>query len=375
MGRHRAARRPRARLLPARPGRRGARPRRHRRRRAGRAAARSPRSWGWMLQLYALHSRGLVGHRRPRRPARVRRLDRARARRAARCCSTRCTRSRPCRRCSPRPTRRRAGGSRRRWPCASPTSTLYREADAATRGAGGRAARRTPSATASTTTGSGPRSGRRCELLWHAAGRPEPIGVPDDLWQFAIFCALAERYGGRWSRWPEGLRHPAAPDVDRLRIELAPRVAFHAWLQAAGATTSSPTCAASRQEVGVRVVHDLAVGCDPEGADALGAAGRPRAGRARRRSAGRLQPAGPGLGPAAVAPEPARRDRLRRLPRPAARPAPAGRRAADRPRRRAVAAVVGAAGRVARAAAPTSTTTPRSCSPCSRWRRGTRARW
>jgi 4-alpha-glucanotransferase len=105
-----------------------------------------------------------------------------------------------------------------------------------------------------------------CELLWHAAGRPEPTGAPDDLWQFAIFCALAERYGGRWSQWPEGLRHPAAPEVDTARLELAPRVAFHAWLQVQVQEQLSAV-RGTAQEVGVRVVHDLAVGCDPEGAD------------------------------------------------------------------------------------------------------------
>ena len=105
-----------------------------------------------------------------------------------------------------------------------------------------------------------------CELLWHSAGHPEPVGAPDDLWQFAIFCALAERYGSRWILWPEGLRHPAAPDVDQARLELAPRVAFHAWLQDQ-VQRQLATVHAVGQEVGVRVVHDLAVGCDPEGAD------------------------------------------------------------------------------------------------------------
>jgi 4-alpha-glucanotransferase len=106
-----------------------------------------------------------------------------------------------------------------------------------------------------------------CELLWHSAGRPEPVGAPDELWQFAIFCAFAERFGGRWTLWPEGLRHPAAPDVDRLRLELAPRVAFHAWLQDQVQRQLAEAHGVA-QEVGVRVVHDLAVGTDPEGADA-----------------------------------------------------------------------------------------------------------
>jgi 4-alpha-glucanotransferase len=105
-----------------------------------------------------------------------------------------------------------------------------------------------------------------CELLWHAGGRPEPTAASDDLWQFALFCALAERYGGRWRQWPEGLRHPLSPDVARAREELAPRVAFHAWLQAHVQDQLADVRAVA-QEVGVRVVHDLAVGCDPEGAD------------------------------------------------------------------------------------------------------------
>ena len=63
------------------------------------------------------------------------------------------------------------------------------------------------------------------------AGRPEPRDAPGDLWEFATFCALAERYGGHWSRWPEALRHPGGPGVAAARAELAPRIAFHAWLQ------------------------------------------------------------------------------------------------------------------------------------------------
>lgn len=103
------------------------------------------------------------------------------------------------------------------------------------------------------------------ELLWRADGRPEP-GPDHELWQFATYCALAERYGGRWSRWPVDLRHPDAPGVAQARRELAPRVAFHAWLQAQVQRQLGDVRAAARAS-GVRVVHDLAVGCDPEGAD------------------------------------------------------------------------------------------------------------
>jgi 4-alpha-glucanotransferase len=104
------------------------------------------------------------------------------------------------------------------------------------------------------------------ELLWHSEGRPEPQGVGQDLEEFATYCALAERYGARWSRWPEGLRRPNAPEVAVARAELAPRVAFHTWVQLQVQEQLGAVRDAARA-AGVRVVHDLAVGCDPEGAD------------------------------------------------------------------------------------------------------------
>ncbi len=104
------------------------------------------------------------------------------------------------------------------------------------------------------------------ELLWHAGGRPEPATTTPDLHLFAVFCALAERYGGRWSQWPVDLRHPASPAVARAAAELAPRVAYHAWLQGEVQRQLGDVRAAARA-VGVRLVHDLAVGCDPAGFD------------------------------------------------------------------------------------------------------------
>jgi 4-alpha-glucanotransferase len=104
------------------------------------------------------------------------------------------------------------------------------------------------------------------ELLWRADGRPDPENAPADLWGFARYCALAERFGGRWSRWPAELRHPDAPSVAAACAELAPRVAFHAWLQQQVQLQLAGVRDAARA-VGVQVVHDLAVGCDPEGAD------------------------------------------------------------------------------------------------------------
>ncbi|MFH0518137.1 4-alpha-glucanotransferase [Streptomyces sp. M41] len=85
----------------------------------------------------------------------------------------------------------------------------------------------------------------------------------------ATWCALAEVHGSDWQRWPRGLRDPRSPETARARRELMDRVDFHcrlAWL------TDSQLTAAQRiaREAGmpVGIVHDLAVGVHPGGADA-----------------------------------------------------------------------------------------------------------
>jgi 4-alpha-glucanotransferase len=109
------------------------------------------------------------------------------------------------------------------------------------------------------------------ELLWRSAGRPDPLrdAPGSGLADWATYCALAERHGGRWSRWPQPLRDVAAPEVTAARRELAPRLAFHAWVQqqCAGQLT---TVRAAAKEAGMAlgVLHDLAVGVDADGADA-----------------------------------------------------------------------------------------------------------
>ncbi|PRC58950.1 4-alpha-glucanotransferase, partial [Mycobacterium sp. ITM-2017-0098] len=72
------------------------------------------------------------------------------------------------------------------------------------------------------------------ELLWRAESRPDPLSgasALEGLRAWATYCALAERHGGRWSKWPETLRDVAGPAVASARHDLAPRVAFHAWVQ------------------------------------------------------------------------------------------------------------------------------------------------
>jgi len=79
---------------------------------------------------------------------------------------------------------------------------------------------------------------------------------------WARFCALAEQHGPSWREWPDPLRHPGAPSVVRAADDLADRVAFHSWLQ----LLVEQQLDAVRQ-VGPRLLHDLAIGADPGGAD------------------------------------------------------------------------------------------------------------
>jgi 4-alpha-glucanotransferase len=101
--------------------------------------------------------------------------------------------------------------------------------------------------------------------------RPSTPELPDhpELRDFATYCALAERHGPRWRDWPEALRHPDAPAVAAARTELADRVAFHAWVQRLCAQQLGTAQHAARDAgMPIGVVHDLAVGVDPDGADA-----------------------------------------------------------------------------------------------------------
>jgi 4-alpha-glucanotransferase len=110
------------------------------------------------------------------------------------------------------------------------------------------------------------------EALWRSTGRPSPLdGSPnaDGLADWATYCALAERHGGRWSRWPEPLRDVTGPAVAQARRELASRVHFHAWVQQQCAEQLAAVRATGRDAgMTLGVLHDLPVGVDADGADA-----------------------------------------------------------------------------------------------------------
>jgi len=79
--------------------------------------------------------------------------------------------------------------------------------------------------------------------------------------RFATYCAIAEVHGADWRHWPSELRRPDDSGVSRFAGDHGNRIRFHMWLQwlldeQVAATSSFP------------VIHDLAVGFDPGGADA-----------------------------------------------------------------------------------------------------------
>ncbi len=90
----------------------------------------------------------------------------------------------------------------------------------------------------------------------------------DGLVDFATWCALAEIHGGLWDTWPEELRDPASPAVATARARLGDRIDFYCWLQW---LADEQLAAAQEQATGagmpLGIVHDLAVGVHPHGAD------------------------------------------------------------------------------------------------------------
>ena len=83
---------------------------------------------------------------------------------------------------------------------------------------------------------------------------------------YATYAALAERHGSDWRQWPQELRRPDGPAVAAARDELAARVTFHGWLQKCAEEQLSRADRAAA-DMGIGIVHDLAVGIDPGGAD------------------------------------------------------------------------------------------------------------
>ncbi|GAB7191442.1 4-alpha-glucanotransferase [Kineococcus sp. NUM-3379] len=108
-----------------------------------------------------------------------------------------------------------------------------------------------------------PRSGAR-EAAFRAYVAEEDPGLSG----FATWCALAEHLGLPSSGWPAEYADPASPAVAELAEKLSDRVDFHRWLQwVADDQLKDAQGTALRSGMSVGIVHDLAVGVHPEGAD------------------------------------------------------------------------------------------------------------
>ncbi|MFJ2646549.1 4-alpha-glucanotransferase [Streptomyces sp. NPDC087420] len=105
--------------------------------------------------------------------------------------------------------------------------------------------------------------GRRAEYCDFLAAQGQALE------DHATWYALAEAHGPRWHDWPAGLRDPRSPETARARRDLLDRVDFHcrlAWLTDQQLAAASGAARDAGMAVGI--VHDLAVGVHPGGADA-----------------------------------------------------------------------------------------------------------
>ncbi|OBG26313.1 4-alpha-glucanotransferase [Mycobacterium sp. 852002-51057_SCH5723018] len=109
-----------------------------------------------------------------------------------------------------------------------------------------------------------PRSAGR--ELAYAAFRDREGRALDD---FATWCALADEYGGDWHRWPQSLQHPDASGVTGFAERNSDAIDFHRWLQwQLDEQLASAQSQAIRAGMALGIMHDLAVGVHPNGADA-----------------------------------------------------------------------------------------------------------
>ncbi|KIH96955.1 4-alpha-glucanotransferase [Streptomonospora alba] len=92
-------------------------------------------------------------------------------------------------------------------------------------------------------------------------------GAP--LVEYATWCALAEEHGTDYRAWPAELRDVSAHTVGAEALRRWPGVEFHRWLQwILDDQLAAAQAGARAAGMALGVVHDLAVGVQPGGADA-----------------------------------------------------------------------------------------------------------
>ncbi len=101
--------------------------------------------------------------------------------------------------------------------------------------------------------------------LGYRSFRRREGGALDD---FATWCAAVEVHGADWHAWPDGLRHPRGAAVAPFAAEHADLVDFHRWQQwLLDDQSADAQSVARRNGMALGVMHDLAVGVSPAGAD------------------------------------------------------------------------------------------------------------
>lgn len=102
------------------------------------------------------------------------------------------------------------------------------------------------------------------ELMWpwHRVGALAQFRAEagEPLERFALHCALAELHGPDWRTWPEDLRTPHGASA----VAHEERVSFWCWVQ----LLVDEQLRGVGDGLAIGVLHDLAVGVDPAGADA-----------------------------------------------------------------------------------------------------------
>jgi 4-alpha-glucanotransferase len=109
-----------------------------------------------------------------------------------------------------------------------------------------------------------PRSARR-QRQFDRYVRSEGQGLVD----FATWSALVEEHGMPWHSWPAELNDPHSAAVEAFRAEHSETVEFHMWLQwQIRLQLEQAQREAMAAGMSIGVIHDLAVGVHPHGADA-----------------------------------------------------------------------------------------------------------
>ncbi len=86
---------------------------------------------------------------------------------------------------------------------------------------------------------------------------------------FATWCVLAQEHGPDWHDWPAPLQHPGNAAVAEFAAAHAADIDFHRWLQwLLDEQLTGAQATVEQAGMALGIMHDLAVGVDPNGADA-----------------------------------------------------------------------------------------------------------